>query len=239
MAVGAIPSQPLSEATAGSAEARIKIRELEGTVDKTLTGVMCALNMLLDLKDLRTGLHATRLAEWAVRVGERLGVSGSELRDLERAAVVHDIGKIGVPDEVLLKPEKLTAEEFGYAARHPEYGWAILQSIPGFEKASLLVLHHHERYDGKGYPAGLEGEEIPLGSRIVAVVDAYDAMVSDRTYRKGLPHEEAARRLEADTGTQFDPVVTPLFLSMLDQEEWPRQERDDEREPLILGPILD
>lgn len=180
-------------------------------------GILCALNMMLDLKDLRTGLHATRLAEWAVRVGERLGVARDELDDIEKASLLHDIGKIGVPDDVLFKPGKLNEEETAQARRHPEYGWAILQSIPGFERMSLLVLHHHERYDGQGYPAGLAGEEIPLGSRIVAVVDAYDAMTSDRAYRKGLPYAEAIRRLHADMGSQFDPEVTKLFVSMADR----------------------
>lgn len=195
----------------------LRLKRLEEGIKATQTGVLCALNMVLDLKDLRTGLHATRLAEWAVRVAERLGVSGEELRDIERASLLHDIGKIGVPDEVLFKPGKLDEEETALARRHPEYGWAILQSVPGFERASLLVLHHHERYDGNGYPAGLAGDEIPLGSRIVAVVDAYDAMISDRAYRKGLPHEEAVRRLQNDAGEQFDPDVTPLFIRMTNQ----------------------
>jgi len=195
----------------------LKIKQLEEELAQMEMGVMCALNMVLDLKDLRTGLHATRLAEWAVRVGECLGVSPEELQDIERASLLHDIGKIGVPDEVLFKPGKLTEEETEQARRHPEYGWAILKSVPGFERASLLVLHHHERYDGAGYPAGLAGEEIPLGARIVGVVDAYDAMISDRAYRKGLPHEEAVRRLEADAGSQFDPDVTPLFVRLTSQ----------------------
>jgi HD-GYP domain-containing protein (c-di-GMP phosphodiesterase class II) len=198
---------------------RLKLKQLEEDFATMETGVMCALNMVLDLKDLRTGLHATRLAEWAVRVGERLGVGPEELRDIERASLLHDIGKIGVPDEVLFKPGRLTEEETEQARRHPEYGWAILKSVPGFERASLLVLHHHERYDGAGYPAGLAGEEIPLGARIVGVVDAYDAMISDRAYRKGLPHEEAVRRLEADAGSQFDPNVTPLFVRMTGQTQ--------------------
>ena len=204
------------------------LKELEEGIKATQTGVLCALNMVLDLKDLRTGLHATRLAEWAVRVAERLGVSGEDLRDIERASLLHDIGKIGVPDEVLFKPGKLTEEETALARRHPEYGWAILQSVPGFERASLLVLHHHERYDGEGYPAGLAAEEIPLGARIVAVVDAYDAMISDRAYRKGLPHEEAVRRLKADAGAQFDPNVTPLFITMTNQTREAATDFDEE-----------
>jgi HD-GYP domain-containing protein (c-di-GMP phosphodiesterase class II) len=175
---------------------------------------MCALNMLLDLKDLRTGLHATRLAEWAVRVGELLGLEESDLRDIEAASLLHDIGKIGLPDSILLKPGKLSSEEYAITKKHPEYGWAILRSIPGFERTSLLVLHHHERYDGKGYPAGLAGEDIPLGSRIVAVVDSFDAMLSSRAYRSALPVEEAVRRLVTDIGSQFDPKIAPLFIEL-------------------------
>ncbi len=189
-------------------------KELEERIKQAETGVLCALNMMLDLKDLRTGLHATRLAEWAVRVGERMGLGRDELRDIERASLLHDIGKIGVPDEILFKPGKLDEEETEQARRHPEYGWAILHTIPGFERTSLLVLHHHERFDGAGYPAGLKGSEIPLGSRIVAVVDAYDAMISDRAYRQGLPHDEAVKRLVAEAGCQFDPDVTELFVEM-------------------------
>jgi len=200
-------------------QTKLECRRLEEAVKLTQIGAMCALNMLLDLKDLRTGLHATRLAEWAVRVAETLGVERSELSDIERASLLHDIGKIGVPDEVLFKPGKLDEQETAIARRHPEYGWAILQSIPGFERASLLVLHHHERFDGTGYPAGLQGTEIPLGARIVAVVDAYDAMISDRAYRKGLPPEEAIRRLRADKHSQFDPDVTELFIAMTQRVE--------------------
>jgi HD-GYP domain-containing protein (c-di-GMP phosphodiesterase class II) len=170
--------------------------------------------MLLDLKDMRTGLHATRLAEWAVLVGETLGVEDSELRDIEAASLLHDIGKIGLPDSILLKPGRLTAEEYAITKKHPEYGWAILRSVPGFERASLLVLHHHERYDGKGYPAGLVGEDIPLGSRIVSIVDAFDAMLSTRAYRDALPVEDAVGRLLSDTGKQFDPKISPLFIEL-------------------------
>ena len=215
---GAAPS-PTSATRAKELQTKLECRRLEEAVKLTQIGAMCALNMLLDLKDLRTGLHATRLAEWAVRVAEALGVERSELSDIERASLLHDIGKIGVPDDVLFKPGKLDEHETALARRHPEYGWAILQSIPGFERASLLVLHHHERFDGTGYPAGLQGTEIPLGARIVAVVDAYDAMISDRAYRKGLPPEEAIRRLRADKHSQFDPDVTELFITMTERVE--------------------
>jgi HD-GYP domain-containing protein (c-di-GMP phosphodiesterase class II) len=176
--------------------------------------VICALNQLLDLKDLNTGVHSTRLAEWSVRIGRDLSFDDAALRDLEVAAILHDIGKIGTPDHILKKPERLTDEEREIIKKHPEYGWAVLRVLPGFERVSLFVLHHHEAFDGTGYPAGLRGDEIPLGSRIVSVMDSFDAMISSRPYRRGLSLEEAIRRLEAGIGTQFDPTVTPRFIAM-------------------------
>jgi HD-GYP domain-containing protein (c-di-GMP phosphodiesterase class II) len=192
----------------------IKVKELQTQLLAVRTSVICAMNQLLDLKDLNTGVHSTRLAEWAVRIGRDLGLDDDCLRDLEAAAILHDIGKIGVPDAILRKPAKLTDEEYAVIKKHPEYGWAVLRAVPGFERVSLFVLHHHEAFDGKGYPAGLRGDEIPIGSRIVSVMDSFDAMVSSRPYRKGMPLEEAIKRLEADTGKQFDPIVTPRFIAL-------------------------
>jgi len=191
-----------------------EVKELQTQLLAVRTSVICAMNQLLDLKDLNTGVHSTRLAEWAVRIGRDLGLDDDCLRDLEAAAILHDIGKIGVPDAILRKPAKLTEAEYAVVKKHPEYGCAVLRGVPGFERVSLFVLHHHEAFDGKGYPAGLRGDEIPIGSRIVSVMDSFDAMVSSRPYRKGLPVEEAIRRLEADTGKQFDPIVTPKFIAL-------------------------
>ena len=143
-----------------------------------------------------------------------LGLDESALSDIEVAALLHDIGKIGIPDAILQKPAKLTDAEYDLMKKHPEYGWAVLRHVPGMERASLMILHHHESYDGRGYPAGLQGEEIPIGSRIVSVIDAFDAMVSSRPYREGLPFEEAERRLLQARGTQFDPDVVDRFLPL-------------------------
>ena len=192
----------------------LRVKELQGELLAARTSVICALNQLLDLKDLNTGVHSTRLAEWSVRIGRELGLDEAELRDLEVAAILHDIGKIGTPDHILKKPSRLTDEEREVIKKHPEYGWAVLRVVPGFERVSLFVLHHHEAVDGTGYPAGLRGDEIPIGSRIVAVMDAFDAMISSRPYRRGLSLEEAVRRLQAGSGTQFDPVITPRFIAM-------------------------
>jgi HD-GYP domain-containing protein (c-di-GMP phosphodiesterase class II) len=196
----------------------LQVKELQSQLLAVRTSVICALNQLLDLKDLNTGVHSTRLAEWAVRIGRDLGLDDDCLRDLEAAAILHDIGKIGTPDAILRKPAKLTDEERAIIQKHPEYGWAVLKAVPGFERVSLFVLHHHEAYDGNGYPAGLRGEEIPIGSRIVSVMDSFDAMVSSRPYRSGLPLEEAIRRLQAGSGTQFDPIVTRHFIAMASSE---------------------
>jgi len=137
---------------------------------------------------------------------------------VEVAALLHDVGKIGVPDAILKKNGPLTAEERAIINRHPEYSWSILRLFTGLQEASLYALHHHENIDGTGYPAGLKGHDIPLVSRIVAVIDAYDAMVSNRCYRKGLPHGEAIRRLVQSSGTQFDPEVVQIFIPIAEQE---------------------
>jgi HD-GYP domain-containing protein (c-di-GMP phosphodiesterase class II) len=189
---------------------RIKILEEQASVLRN--AVICAFNQLLDLKDLNTGVHSTRLAEWGLRVGQELGLDDKTLGNLEVAALLHDIGKVGIPDAILRKPTKLDPDEYALIKKHPDYGWAVLRMLPGFEAAALDVLHHHESMDGSGYPAGLRNSEIPIVSRIVCVIDAYDAMVSSRPYRKGLPFEEAARRLVACSGTQFDPIVVNSFL---------------------------
>lgn len=190
----------------------VRLKVIEEQMLALRTAVICAFNQLLDLKDLNTGVHSTRLAEWALHVAGELGMDEGELADMEVAALLHDVGKIGIPDAILNKPAKLTAEEYALMKKHPEYGWAVLRQIPGMERASLLILHHHESFDGRGYPGGLKGCETPTGSLIVSVIDAFDAMVSSRPYRQGLPFEEAERRLIEASGTQFDPDVVRVFL---------------------------
>jgi len=196
----------------------LRVKQLEEQASALRNSVICAFNQLLDLKDLNTGVHSTRLAEWAVRVGQELGLEESALQNLEVAALLHDIGKVGIPDSILRKPGRLDPEEYALMKKHPEYGWAVLRMLPGFERAALDILHHHESFDGSGYPAGLKNAEIPVASRIVSVIDAFDAMVSSRPYRKGLPYKEAVRRLNEANGSQFDPAVVQLFLSFAEAE---------------------
>jgi HD-GYP domain-containing protein (c-di-GMP phosphodiesterase class II) len=196
----------------------LRLKQAEEQITALRSSVICAFNQLLDLKDLNTGVHSTRLAEWGMRVGQELGLEESQLQNLEVAGLLHDIGKVGIPDSILRKPGKLDDAEYALMKKHPEYGWAVLRMLPSFERAALDVLHHHEMFDGRGYPAGLKETEIPIVSRIVSVIDAFDAMVSSRPYRKGLPHEEAVRRLILASGTQFDPVVVQCFLSFAESD---------------------
>jgi len=180
--------------------------------------VACAMGQVLDLRDLGTGLHSTQIVELALAVGAHFGLEHQQLHDLEVGATLHDLGKVGIPDTILRKDGALTAEEREVMQRHPEYGWAILRQVPGFARIALYILHHHERWDGSGYPGQLQGDSIPFSSRILAVVDAFHAMVSDRPYRRGLPVEEACRRLEAAQGTQFDPGVVAVFAQYARQQ---------------------
>jgi len=211
-----VPTTMISIAEAAPDSLRLKIAEEQ--VSTLRTSVICAFNQLLDLKDLNTGVHSTRLAEWGMRVGQEIGLDDRVLQNLEVAALLHDIGKVGIPDAILRKPGKLDADEYALMKKHPEYGWAVLRTLPGFERAALDILHHHESFDGTGYPAGLKQDEVPIVSRIVSVIDAFDAMVSSRPYRQGLPYEEAVRRLILARGTQFDPVVVQCFLSFAQTE---------------------
>ena len=201
-----------------TSELLLRIKELEEQQLSFRNSVICAFNQLLDLKDINTGVHSTRLAEWAIRVGREMNIPEESSYQVEVAALLHDIGKIGVPDAILKKNGPLTDEERAIINRHPEYSWSILRLFPGLEEASLYALHHHENIDGTGYPARLKGSDIPLVSRIISVIDAYDAMVSNRCYRKGLPHTEAIARLVRSSGTQFDPEVVRAFIPIAEKE---------------------
>jgi HD-GYP domain-containing protein (c-di-GMP phosphodiesterase class II) len=192
--------------------------DLESQAKIMRAAVVCAFSQMLDLRDLNTGMHSTRLAEWGLRVARSLGVPEHSLPDLETGALLHDIGKVAIPDSILGKPGRLTDEEFEIVKRHPEFGWTVIRNLPGLEHTSLQILHHHENFDGTGYPAGLKGAEIPIGARIVSVIDAFDAMISTRPYRAGLPLEEVIRRLHESSGTQFDPLVVQAFVRIVEDE---------------------
>src|SRR5256885_562971 len=141
-----------------------RVKQAEEQLSALRSSVICAFNQLLDLKDLNTGVHSTRLAEWGLRVGQELGLDEAALRNLEVAALLHDIGKVGIPDAILKKPGQLDPEEYALIKKHPDYGWAVLRILPGFESAALGILHYHESVDGTGYPAGFRRAEDSSGS---------------------------------------------------------------------------
>ncbi|MGB9975885.1 PAS domain S-box protein [Thermovenabulum sp.] len=166
-------------------------------------------------KSTETKEHAERLQNCCINIGRDMGLSPKEIDELSLLAVLHDIGKVGIPEEILKKPSALSEPEWEEMKKHPEVGCRIAQNTPELVQIAEYILCHHERWDGKGYPKGLKGEEIPLLCRILAVVDAYDAMISDRPYRKALTREEAIAEIKKNAGTQFDPNIVEIFLKVL------------------------
>lgn len=166
----------------------------------------------LDARDPYTGDHSRRVSDTATLLAKMLGLSDDEIQEIHIAAHLHDIGKIGIPDSVLLKPGRLDDEEWKMMKRHPQIGADILAKSPRFLRISAIILHHHERYDGKGYPFGAKEQEIPLGSRIIAVCDSIDAMASARAYRKALPLDTVYEEIEKNIGLMYDPDVAKKLL---------------------------
>jgi len=166
-------------------------------------------------KDEATEGHCHRLERLAIATGEKLNLNGDQLITLSYAAYLHDVGKVKVPDEILNKPGALSDEEWVEMRKHPEYGAQMLEDKEFLRDAAKVVYAHHERYDGSGYPRGLSGDDIPVEARIIAVVDAYDAMVSDRPYRKALSEKETIAELQKNSGSQFDPQVVRAFLRVI------------------------
>jgi response regulator RpfG family c-di-GMP phosphodiesterase len=185
-------------------------RELKDTYRATLESLGAA----LDSRDVGTEAHSRRVHGYALATAREHGVPETDLTDLAHGVLLHDIGKIGIPDAILLKPGKLTPEEWLIMRRHPEIGRRLLDKIPFLKGAVPIVYCHHERWDGAGYPQGLRGEEIPLGARIFAVVDAFDAMTFDRPYSKAIAFEAAKAEITRCTGTHFDPAVVGSFMKV-------------------------
>jgi HD-GYP domain-containing protein (c-di-GMP phosphodiesterase class II) len=173
----------------------------------------------LKMKDQYTFEHSCRVAYFSVLTGKKMGLGIKELRELEISALFHDIGKIGIPDNVLKKPTRLDEEEFKTMKSHPVRSDEIIQTLEGHEHLSKNVKHHHERFDGRGYPEGLKGENIPLFARIILVADTFDAMVSDRPYRKGMDYEVSFAELLEFSGSQFDPKVVSYFIEAVKESE--------------------
>jgi putative nucleotidyltransferase with HDIG domain len=188
---------------------------------KAYHGTVRALVAALDAREHDTGRHSERVCAYAVRIGREMGLAPTALRSLALGALLHDIGKIGVPDAILLKPGKLSEEEWSCMREHPEQGARILNSTPFLREAVQVVRFHHERVDGAGYPCGLSGDRIPLAARIFAVADVYDALTSRRPYRQPLSHSEALYHIKRGAGTQFDPQVVASF-ARIPVAEWVR-----------------
>tara|TARA_R110002072_G_scaffold5527_2_gene35313 strand:- start:21748 stop:22389 length:642 start_codon:yes stop_codon:yes gene_type:complete len=196
-------------------ELRYELDRIEEKGRRQSIEVASSFIFLIDLRDSYTGGHSTRVATYCQEMGMRMGLDDTELDMVVTAASLHDVGKIGVSDPVLLKNGKLTDEEFGEIKKHPEYGWMVLRNIDGLKEASLVVLHHHERLDGRGYPGNLKGDAIPLGSRIIAVADTFDAMTTNRPYRKAMTIDQSLTEIERCSGTQFDPEAAKAFISYM------------------------
>lgn len=187
--------------------------------EEALIGTICALSSALDARDAYTRGHSDRVAAYSVGLARRLGWSPRRCRDLELAAHLHDIGKIGVPDAVLLKPGKLSDAEKAQMDTHALRSWEIVRGVPGLRKAADLLRHHHERLDGSGYPDAIAGAEISPGARIMAVADVYDALTSSRPYREAMPPDRALTIIERDRGTKLDDAVVTALRDMIESDD--------------------
>ena len=193
-----------------------RTRELEHAYDATLEGWVKA----LDIRDHETQGHTQRVTQMALRLAQALGISGSEELHIRRGALLHDIGKIGVPDHILLKPGKLTDEEWEMMKQHTVYAYEWLFPIEFLSQALAIPYCHHEKWDGSGYPCGLKGEEIPPAARMFSLVDVWDALSSDRPYRKAWPQDQVMEHLRSLGGTHFDPDILEVFLTLLTEDNY-------------------
>jgi putative nucleotidyltransferase with HDIG domain len=196
-----------------------KVDELPEPCNKeneTYVNTIRSLVKAVDEKDHYTRYHSENVTKYAVAIAEELGLSQKEVQKIQRASQLHDIGKIGIPQRILNKPGSLTDEEWVEIRLHPSKGANILEPLKFLEGIIGIVKHHHERYDGGGYPDGLKGKQISLSARILAVADSYDAMLSERPYRKAMSKDKARNELKKESGKQFDPHVVEVFLKLLE-----------------------
>lgn len=208
------------------------LQQIQQSYEDTLQ----ALGAAIDLRDNETAGHSQRVCSYSLEIAGAMGWQEKELGRLARGAYLHDIGKLGVPDGILLKPGPLTGEERKLMQRHSQIGFDLLKDIPFLSDAAEIVLMHHERFDGSGYPKGLKGEEVPLGARIFAIADTLDAITSDRPYQRASSFEFAKERIRQLSGTAFDPQVVSLFLN-LPEHIWPTIARN-QRQIAGLSPAL-
>ena len=205
----------LLEALARHSAAAVRNARLYAALEKAYDDTLEALTAALDVRDRDTEGHSRRVAALALAIGREMGLGPQQLQALYRGGLLHDIGKIGIPDRILHKPGPLDEAEWAVMRRHPTLGFQVLRGIDFLMAGSEVVLHHHERYDGRGYPAGLAGEAIPLVARVFAVADAYDAMTSPRPYRAPVEPAAAVAEIVRNAGSQFDPAVVRAFLRVV------------------------
>ncbi len=192
-----------------------EVQRQSSAIDQNVIESIEALVQALEARDSYTKGHSDRVNKYSMAIGQALGLTSKELEILHHASLLHDIGKIGVYDKILLKPAGLTDEEFKLMKSHPDLGAHILNSLTFLKDHIPLIQHHHERQDGSGYPLGLKGDEIPMGARIIQVADTWDAMTSDRPYRRRLPTEIAVKELLKNSGSQLDTQCVGAFISWL------------------------
>lgn len=192
-----------------------KLSKLENRVNQTLLESIYAFAKTIEAKDYYTGEHAENMVALAVMIGKALNLSGYEIDNLEHAAILHDLGKIGIPDNILHKKGKLSSKEYTIIKKHPQIGAEIIRSIHFLKDVAPIVLYHHERFDGMGYSSGLKGNEIPLGARIIAIADVYQALISDRPYRKAYSKKDALKIIADSAESHLDPDIVKVFLSAM------------------------
>jgi putative nucleotidyltransferase with HDIG domain len=202
----------------GQAAAAIENAHLYEKLEKSYLSMIVALSCVVEARDLYTDKHMKDIAEYSVEISKKLGLSDIDIENIRKAALLHDLGKISVPDHILMKPSRLSEDEMDVIKKHPANGAKIIEPVEPLKYAREIIRHHQECFDGSGYPGGLRGENIPLGARIVAVADAFGAMTTDRPYRKALSIDEAVKELRKYSGTQFDPHLVEIFISILKEK---------------------
>jgi len=195
-----------------------KLNKYARDLEEAYVSIVRVIAAAIDARDSYTHGHSARVSQLSLLIGRTIGLSEDELKDLEVACLLHDVGKIKTPDSILLKPGKLTQSEYAEMVHHVEYGASILDKAPSLRKYIPAVRHHHERQDGKGYPDGLSSEEIPTFAAIIAIADTFDAMTSDRPYRKAFSEEEALRELVRVAGTQLRADLVAVFVGIIDEK---------------------
>ena len=217
-AVATFEDAPREIAQMGTEQLKGRIADLHQLLNQGMLDMVYGFARLIEAKDQYTGQHVESTRSLAERIAEELHLTDDQIINIKHAAILHDLGKIGIDDQILRKPGKLTEEEFNEIKKHPSIAAEVLKSVHALKDALPAILYHHERFDGKGYPDGLQGESIPLPARIVSVADVYQALTSDRPYRKGFEKSRALAIIKEECGRQFDPAVVSAFFKIMEQE---------------------